>query len=170
MPNEHPLEHSVKQQAIMWRFPCLLLQRGLTACRACAVIQHAVPVPIPRFQVWGWNLSQGIFFGFFPSPNFLQRSINGEYLSNNLIDWLIDTSCHWSHITKMILTGIRTPHLETWNCLTQCSNGCSLGSLLFPRQDNHVQRCARNALFHKTRLEVRFNLEYSVALMRFQMR
>ena len=26
-------------------------------------------------------------------------------------------------------------------CFTQCSNGCSLGSLLFPGQDNHVQRC-----------------------------
>ena len=25
-------------------------------------------------------------------------------------------------------------------CLTQCSNGCSLGSLLFPRQNNHVPR------------------------------
>ena len=26
-------------------------------------------------------------------------------------------------------------------CLTQCSNGCSLGSLLFPRQDYLVERC-----------------------------
>ena len=26
-------------------------------------------------------------------------------------------------------------------CLTQCFNGCSLDSLLFLRQDNHVQRC-----------------------------
>ena len=26
-------------------------------------------------------------------------------------------------------------------CFTQCSNGSSLGSFLFPRQDNHVQRC-----------------------------
>ena len=26
-------------------------------------------------------------------------------------------------------------------CLTQCSNGCSLGSFLSPRQTNHVQRC-----------------------------
>ena len=26
-------------------------------------------------------------------------------------------------------------------CFTQCSNGCSLGSLLFPRQDHHVWRC-----------------------------
>ena len=29
-------------------------------------------------------------------------------------------------------------------CFTQCSNGSSLGSLLFPRQDNHVQRCIHN--------------------------
>ena len=26
-------------------------------------------------------------------------------------------------------------------CFTQRPNGCSLGSLLFPRQDNHVPRC-----------------------------
>ena len=72
---------------------------------------------------------------------------------------------------KLPWLGFRTPDLETWNlkwnwnchgvlncrtrrcggkegkrlliayCFTQCSNGCSLGSLLFPRQDNHVQRC-----------------------------
>ena len=29
----------------------------------------------------------------------------------------------------------------TARCLTQCSNGCSLGSFLFLRQDNPVQRC-----------------------------
>ena len=63
----------------------------------------AVPVPlyIPRFQVWGSNLSQGkFFFFFFPFPNFLQRSINGEYLLSIFIAWLIDRSCHWSHIYK----------------------------------------------------------------------
>ena len=31
-------------------------------------------------------------------------------------------------------------------CFTQCSNGCSLGSLLFKRQDSHGQRCTRNQL------------------------
>ena len=69
---------------------------------------------------------------------------------------------------KRILNRIRTPDLEAWNlklnwnrhsmlncstrcrrrqamrsmityCITQWSNGCSLGSLLFPRQNNHVQ-------------------------------
>ena len=29
-------------------------------------------------------------------------------------------------------------------CLTQCSNGCSLGSFLFPRQENFVQKCVSN--------------------------
>ena len=42
-----------------------------------------------------------IFLLFFPSPNFLQRSIDGEYFFNNFIDWLI-----WvvipSHITKTL--------------------------------------------------------------------
>ena len=73
------------------------------------------------------------FFRFFPSPNFLPRSINGEYFLNNFIDWLID----WligvvigvtSQTTA--LTGIRTPYLETWNlkwnwiCHSKrCSNG-----------------------------------------------
>ena len=42
LPNEHPLEHCVKQQGIIGRFPCFPQQRGLTACRACAAIQHAV--------------------------------------------------------------------------------------------------------------------------------
>ena len=92
LPNEDPLEHCVKQKATIGRFPSVPLQRGVTACRACAAIQHAVaaPVPlhIPRFQVWGSNPSQGNFFAFFPSPNFLQRSINGEYVLNNFIHWL----------------------------------------------------------------------------------
>ena len=72
---------------------------------------------------------------------------------------------------KWFWLGFRTPDLETWglkgnwnchgvvdcsaprcrgkeekrplttHCFTQCYNGCSLGSLLFPRQDNHVQKC-----------------------------
>ena len=47
-----------------------------------------------------------IFSLFFPFPNFLQRSINGEYFLNTfywLIDWLINMSCHSSHITKSCL-------------------------------------------------------------------
>ena len=32
----------------------------------------------------------------------------------------------------------KRPMIAYWS--TQCSNGCSLGSLLFPRQDNHVQK------------------------------
>ena len=94
----------------------------------------------------------------------MQRSIQWRIFLNNFTDWLI-----WVVIgvtsQKIALTGIRTPDLETWslqwkwNCrstlwrkrgkvpfdayyLTQCSNGSSLDSLLFPRQDNHVQKCA----------------------------
>ena len=62
LPNEHPLEHCVKPWAIIGRFPSFPLQRGLTACRACAAIQHTVPVPVPlqflHFQVWGSNPSR----------------------------------------------------------------------------------------------------------------
>ena len=61
LPNEDPLEHCVKQWGIKGRFPSFPLQRGSTACRTCAVIQHTVAVPVPRFQVWGSNPSQGNF-------------------------------------------------------------------------------------------------------------
>ena len=119
LPNEHPLDHCVKQWAIIGRFPCFPLQRGLTVCRTCAAIQHTVAVPGLGFK---FHVSRSgvripvkmTFFGFFPSPNFLQRSINGEYFLNNSIDWLI-----WVVIRvtsqKNALTGIRTPDLESWN-------------------------------------------------------
>ena len=148
----------------------------MTAC----VQAVAVPLPlqISRFQVWGSKSQSRQLFRFFPSPDFLQRSINGELILDNLVDWLIDLSCHWSHITKTLPwlgfepqtrkrgiwsgTGTATAcwmaaharHAVTTRCrgkegkrpvtaycLTQCSNGCSLGSLLWPRQDNHVQTC-----------------------------
>ena len=58
--------------------------------------------------------SRSFFQVFFPFPNFLQRSTNGEYFSNDFVDWLI-----WVVIgvtsQKIALTGIRTPDLETWN-------------------------------------------------------
>ena len=121
-------------------------------------------VRIPRFQVWGSNPSQDLFFAFFLFPSFLQRSINGEYFLNNFIDWLI-----WvvipSHTTKNCLDWDSNP--QVWKrgmwcgsgtgtpccrgkqgkrfmiayCFTQYSNECPLDSLLFPRQDNHVWRC-----------------------------
>ena len=108
----------------------------------------------PVFQVWGSNPSQDLFFAFFPPPNFLQRSINGEYFSNDFIHWLIYWLI-WVVIgvapQKMALTGIRSPNLATWifcgkiimsrgvgrtvesdekfvkkNCFTQWSNGFPL--------------------------------------------
>ena len=118
LSNEHPLEHCVKQQAIIGRFPSFPLQHGLTVCRACAVIQHPW-----QFQFYvsrsGVRIPVKIFFSaFFPSPNFLPQSINGEYFLNNFIDWLIDWLI-WVVIgvtsQKIALTGIRTPDLETWN-------------------------------------------------------
>ena len=66
---------------------------------------------VSRSGVW---IPVKIFFRFFSSPNFLPRSINGEYFLKNFIDWLI-----WVVIgvpsQKVSLTGIRTPDLETWN-------------------------------------------------------
>ena len=53
------------------------------------------------FPGLGFKIPVKAIFHFFPSPNFLQRSINGEYFLNHFIDWLIDwlinVSCHWSH-------------------------------------------------------------------------
>ena len=43
-------------------------------------------------------------------------------------------------------------------CFTQCSNGCSLGSLLFPRQDHHVQRCITTVVCRAGFLEWRVSL------------
>ena len=192
--------------------------------------------PIPHFQVWGSKSQPRQFFRFLPSPNFLQRSINGECFLKNFIDWLIDCliwvvigiitkncldwdsnprpgnvlhvlqfsvlwqfpfhvswsgvrnpshgnffrffsvsqlsptvnqwriffeslyrlidwlinmSCHWSHIKQNCLDWDSNPRpgntwdlMWNWDChSTQWSNGCSLGSLLFPRRYYHVQRC-----------------------------
>ena len=51
-------------------------------------------------------------------------------------------------------------------CLTQCSNGCSLDSLLFPRQDNHVQRCVRYSALHRWPLLCLFTAVKSEHAMR----
>ena len=79
---------------------------------------------------------KAIFSGFFPSPNFLQRSINGEHFFEKLYR-LINMSCHWSHITKNCLDwdsnprpgkrelpwlGFEPQTWKTWNCLDWDSN------------------------------------------------
>ena len=67
----------------------------------------------------------------------------------------------WKKSEKIALTGIRTPDLEThgiWSgigtatayCLTQCSNGRLLGTFLFSRQDNHVQKCRTSLIREKS--------------------
>ena len=97
----------------------------------------------------GVRIPAKIFFSlFFLPPTFCNGESMENIFPNNFIDWLI-----WVVVgvpsKKVALTGIWTPDLERcnlkWNTqwFTQCSNGCSLGSLLFPRQDNHVQRCTR---------------------------
>ena len=90
-------------------------------------IEHCEAIGNKRAQTFGKDQSMEDFF-------------------NNFIDWL-----KWVviQVTRTIaLTGIGTLDLEMWNlkwdwychcpmtahCFTQCSNGCSLGSLLFPRQ------------------------------------
>ena len=51
------------------------------------------------------------------------------------------TGTHARHAVKPRCRGRQGKCPVIAYCFTQCSNGCSLGSLLFPRQDNHVQRC-----------------------------
>ena len=132
------------------------------ALSLCFSLQRAVPVPvplqIPRFQVWGSNPSHGNFFAFFPSPNFLQWSIQWRIFvwRTFSIDWY-ELSLE-SHHKKLPWLGFEP---QTWKrgtatarcrgkegkrsmtayCSTQCSNGWSLGSFLLRLQDNHVQRC-----------------------------
>ena len=142
------------------RFPCLPPQRAV-----------AVPVLLKTqcFQVWGSNPSQGNFSLF----SLLSTFCDVQSMENIFIDWLkwivIGVTSQ-----KIAMTGVRTPDLETWNLrwkwntrstrsettlwkktgkapndahyFTQCSNGCSLGSFLFPRQDNHVQRFTQQSL------------------------
>ena len=72
---------------------------------------HSVVWPGPGFQVWGSNPSQDLFFAFFLAPNFLQRSINGEYFSNNFFNWLIGVVIGVTS-QKVASTGVRTPDLE----------------------------------------------------------
>ena len=81
-----PLEHCVMQWAVIGRFPSLPLQRGLTACRTCAAIQHAVAVPVPRFQVWGSNPSQDHFFGFFSFSQLSATVTQWRIFFENFID------------------------------------------------------------------------------------
>ena len=49
-------------------------------------------------------------------------------------------AAHARHTVKPLCEGREGKRLMTAYCFTQCSNEYSLSSLLFPRQDNHVQR------------------------------
>ena len=52
--------------------------------------------------------------------------------------WQTLAPCHC--INKPHCRGKERKRPMSAYCFTPCSNGCLLGSLLFPRQDNHVQR------------------------------
>ena len=144
----------VKQWTIIGRFPSFPLQHGLTARRACA-IQHTVAVPVSNstFQVWGSNPSQGNFLRCDSEWQLIRsnQSIKllkkqsllidrcrelgeGKKAEKNDLDWDSNPRPGNVELGKRPMSGY---------CLTQCSNGYSLGSLLFLRQDRHVQRCMR---------------------------
>ena len=128
-----------------------------------------VPLQISRFQVWGSNPRQDHFFAFFLLATFCNSQSTENIFLSNFIDWLIWVVIS-SHITKScfdwdsnpipgnveLAVELELPWLDTQSnhvveetqgkrpmiayCFTQCSNGCSLSSLLFPRQENHDQR------------------------------
>ena len=117
-PNEHPLEHCVKQQAVIGRFPSFPQQHAVPVL---------VPLQIPHFQVWGSNPSQGN--STFPGLGFESQSrqfhvsrsgvripvkaifslFSFSQLSATVNQWriffrklyqLVNMSDHWSHIRK----------------------------------------------------------------------
>ena len=166
LPNEHPLEHCVKQSAIIGRFPSFPPQRAV-----------AVPVPlqIPHFP--GLELesqSWQCFCDVTPMTTPINQSIKSFRKYSPLIDhcrklrkgkkpkkllWLgfeprtwkrgmwrgSGTVCwiaaHAWHAVKPRCRGKQGKRFMIAHCFTQCSSGCSLGSLLFPRQNHRVQRC-----------------------------
>ena len=114
LPNEHPLEHCVKQKAIKGRFPSFPSTAWFDyVSNVSAYRGSSSSISNSTFPGLGFESQSRQFFFVFPSLNFLQRSINGEYFLNNFIDWLI-----WVVIEvtsqKMALTGVRTPNLEKW--------------------------------------------------------
>ena len=111
------------------------------------VFRSGVRTPVkatPCFQVWGPNPSQGNFMfpglGFEPQSRQLHVSRSGVRIPDKA------TSCFQvggSNPRPGNVDQGKRPMIA--HCFTQWSNGCSLDSLLIPRQDNHVQRCS----FHK---------------------
>ena len=113
--NEHPLEHCVKQWALIGRFPSFPLQRGLTACLACQrAVAVPVPLQIPCSQVWGSNLSQGNFLWCDSNDNSYE-SIDKIIQKIFSTDRPLQKVKRRKKAEKIILTEIRTPDLETWN-------------------------------------------------------
>ena len=119
-----------KKSWFHWRvlrlLPCLPLHDGLPACRACTAIQLDVTVPvlcqIPRFPGLGSESQSWQFFHFF-SFSQLSATVNQWRkffwitLSIDQYELVIGVMSQ-----KVALTGVRTPNLETWNCLDWGSN------------------------------------------------
>ena len=129
------------------RASCLMHTHGTTVyCRSSSSPSNSM------FPGLGFESQSRSFFRFFffshPSATVNQWRIFFEWLYR-LIDWLINMSCHWSHITKNCLDWDSNPRPGNtwdlkgkWNCHSiQCSNGCALSSWLFLRQGDQVQRC-----------------------------
>ena len=69
---------------------------------------------------------------------------NGEYFLKNFYRLIDRLESHHKKLPRLGFepqTWKRGNRTATAYCFTQSSNGCSLGSFLFPRQGNHVQRC-----------------------------
>ena len=165
LPNEHPLEHTVcSNRQSKGGFPVFLYSVLWQFHFHCKfhVSRSGVRIPVKAiFVIW---LEQQLIL------------VSRESYSNKYSPLI--GRCRklrkGKKSEKMILTGIRTPGLETWNLKwnwnchsmlygqhpvnprcrgntgkapyedllldTVLPMGCSLGSLLFLRQDNHVQR------------------------------
>ena len=129
-----------------------------------------VPHPIPRFQVWGSNPSQDIFLWCDSEWQLINQSTKffkkyfpligrckkfGKGRNTEKLPWLGFEPQTWkrgirklnSNFHSMLNCSTRRCRGKEGKrpliayCFTQCANGCSLGSLFFPGQDNLVQKC-----------------------------
>ena len=128
------------------------------------------PSQIPCFQVWGSNPSQGTFSWCDSNDNSLliNRKNSSKNILHWLTvaeswekgknptkwSWLGFEPQTWKHgiprpgnmkfdveLAQYVVEEERGKRPMIAYCFTQCSNGCSLGSFLFPRQQIHGQRC-----------------------------
>ena len=65
----------------------------------------------------------------------------GEWYFAGVVQLWLQQTLSSRHSVKPQCRGKQGKRPMITHCFAQYSNGCSLGSLLFLRQDNHVQRC-----------------------------